>query len=328
MRFLIAIALISFFQLQVSGQQISYKIPTGYEKDISNEDYKTLVDFSIFIISKRFKIDQVTDGRVQLKPGEEVETLNLHNLVLKCAAIKDHSKWNEIIKAHFEGLFASIEEKKKIDLQNFEAVKKFLSIRIYTTETVDRWGGVEKLIARKDLDGTYTLLMLDLPGAFTAVQRSAFALWNKDTAEVFKLAQANVNQQKVEKVTQVFDIDGTQVEISFLGNENYAGSYALDLARNSPELIGEWGSIVAIPNKGLVNICKITKARPVDFVKFIQRTKPLIQNSFDSHPQPISNAFFWYYNGKFTRVVVTSAPNGDVNVISPSGLTELMTAEK
>jgi hypothetical protein len=167
--------------------------------------------------------------------------------------------------------------------------------------------------------------MLDLPGAFTPVQREVFALWKLDTTAVFKTAQHNINHQQVEKVTQSFDLNGTKVEVSFLGNEDYAASYALDLAGNSPELVGEWGTVVAMPNKGLVNICKISKDKPVEFVKFIERVKPLIERSYQEHEQPISDQFFWYYKGQFTRINVLTKEDGNINVISPAGLTALMT---
>jgi len=169
--------------------------------------------------------------------------------------------------------------------------------------------------------------MLDLPGAFTAVQKEMFSLWGKDTAAAFKIAQENVNKQEVEKVTQKFDIDGAKVEISFIGNEDYAASYALDLAHNSPDMVGEWGSAIAIPNKGIVDICKISKDKPVDFVKFIQRLKKRVEQSYHEHEQPISDQFFWYYKGKFTRINVVEQPDGNISVISPIGLAELMTGK-
>lgn len=48
----------------------------------------------------------------------------------------------------------------------------------------------------------------------------------------------NINNQEIEKVVDSFDIDGSEIEMIFLGNEDYAASYALDLMNNSPELEG------------------------------------------------------------------------------------------
>lgn len=181
---------------------------------------------------------------------------------------------------------------------------------------------------KTDLEDTYSLLMLDLPNTFTPVSRAIFDLWKKDISEVFKVAQQNVNKQDVQKVIKNIDVEGTKIEMIFLGNEDYAASYALDLEINSPELIGEWGSVVVMPNKGLVNVCKINKKKPVDFVKFIQTIKPLTDKSYSEHPQKISNQFYWYYKGAFTKINVFIDTKGNINVVSPFGLTELMTQKK
>ncbi len=327
MRSLTLIFLLTTVQLISFGQKINYNIPDRLENDISKEDYKKIVDVSVPLVAERYDIDFVKDGTIQLKKGQEMQAFNLDNLILKCIEVKAKAQWNEVIKQHFDNMFASIDEQKKIDPKDFETVKKYLSIRIYPEETVNQRGGLSSMVVKNDLIGTYSLLMLDLPGAFTPVQKQIFDLWKKDRLEVFELAQANINKMEVEKVTREFDLDGANVEMIFLGNEDYAASYALDLANNSPALVGEWGSVIAIPNKGLVNICKISKARPLDFVKFIQKTKPVIEKSYQEHPQPISDQFFWYYQGKFTKITVTES-NGNINVISPNGLTELMTEKK
>jgi hypothetical protein len=327
MRLLLLILLTTITQ-HAMGQKISYNIPDGYESDISKQDYKKLVDIAVPIIAKRFTIDYVKDGTIYLKSGQEGQEVNLHNLIGKCVAVKDKSTWHSVIQQHFEGLFASIDEQKKIDIQNYETVKNYLSLRIYTSEAVGQRGGTEQLVARKDLEGTYTLLMLDLPEAFSSVRRSVFEGWKKDSTEVFKAAQENINKQQVQKLTQEFDIDAVKVEINLIAHEDYAASYALDLLNNSPGFVGEWGSVVAIPNKGLVSICKISKNKPLDFVKFIQRTKPFHERSFSEHAQPVSNEYFWYYKGKFTKITVLTDASGNINVISPFGLTELMSEKK
>ena len=325
MRTIVLLIILTILETTSFGQKINYDIPDGYQNNISKEDYKKIVDMAVPVIAKRYTIDFVKDGTVQLKTGQ---AFNLHNLIGKCVVVRDKSMWDKVIQEHFDKIFTSIDEQKKIDPENFESVKKYLSIRIYPTETVNQRGGITNFVAKTDLEGTYTLLMLDLPGAFTPVQKQIFAIWKKDTLEVFKIAQQNINKQQIEKVTQKFDIDGASIEISFLGNEDYAASYALDLINNSPELVGEWGSVVALPNKGLVDLCKISKDKPLDFVKFIERTKPLVAKSYQEHEQPISDQYFWYYEGKFTRINVLTGAGGNINVISPFGLTELMTRKQ
>jgi hypothetical protein len=328
MRIITFLILFSLIRLNSFAQHISYNIPDGYENSISKEDYKKIVDISIPVVSKRFAIDFVKDGTITLKKGQEMSALNLHNLIGKCVLEKDKSQWEKIIEGHFDNIFLSIDEQKSIDPKNYETVKKYLGIRIYPEAAINQRGGTSSLITKVDLEGTYTLLMLDLPGTFSPVPKKMFDVWGKDTAEVFKTAMENISKQKIEKVTKQFDAGGTNIEISFLGNEDYAASYALGLTINSPELVGEWGSVIAMPNKGLVDLCKVSKDKPVDFVKFIQITKPLIEKSYSEHPQPISDQYFWYYKGRFTKINVLTDAGGNVNVISPYGLTELMAEKK
>lgn len=325
MRFLIMVLFFISFNRTAFSQTITYDIPEEYKKDITRDDYKKIVDISLPIIQKRFGIESVKQGSIQLKSGEIV---NLHNLIGKCLKAADKSTWNKIIQEHFESLFASMDEQSSIDPTNYEKVKRYLSLRIYPRETITQRGGVEYLVSRVDLEGTFTLLMLDLPGAFTPVQKQMFDFWKVGKDTVFKEAQANINKQSVEKVTRSFDVDGTNIELSFIGNEDYAASYALDLLNNLPDMVGEWGSVVAIPNKGLVDICKVSREKPVDFVKFIQLTKPSVEKYYREHSQPVSKEYFWYYKGKFTRIDVQDKGSGNISVVSPMELTQLMTEKK
>ena len=314
-------------QQMAIGQKIDYYLPNNLSKIISQADYKKLVDLSVSKVKKKFRISEVKDVSIVLKDGQEMSTFNLDNLIVKCAGEADKTKWAQIIEDHFNSLFATVDAQKQIDPNNFEAVSKYLSLRIYPEATVKQRGGVENYVVKTDLEGTYTMLMLDLPGSFMPVQKPVFELWKKSTDSVFKLAQGNINQQPVQQVTHPLEVEGGNIDMYFLGNEDYAASYALDLQRNAPNLVGEWGAVVVMPNKGLVNICKISKDKPVDFVKFIQRLKPVVLQFYNNHPQPISTQFYWYYKGKFTRINVTE-DNGVVNVISPMGLTELMTKKQ
>ncbi|HEX3168434.1 MAG TPA: hypothetical protein VHQ93_19335, partial [Chitinophagaceae bacterium] len=146
MRIMVLVVLVSSFQITIQGQKIAYNIPEGYENKINNEDYKKIVDIAIPIVAKRYSIDNVKDGTIYLKKGEEMQALNLHNIIGKCLAVKDRSQWDKVVQGHFENLFSSIDEQKKIDPENYESIKKYLSLRIYPIETVNQRGGPESLI--------------------------------------------------------------------------------------------------------------------------------------------------------------------------------------
>jgi len=322
--------IIIFFLLILSfdsiAQKINYTFPEGYENEISKKNYKYLVKESVKAISKNYKIVSVKKGVIELEKGQDFSLLNLHNLIVQCAQI-DLENWSELINYHFDSMHESIEKQKQLDPNKFETLVDYLSVRIYPETYVTKNGDINKLVARTDLEGTYSLLVLDLPSTFATVQKEIFELWDKSIEEVFEIAQNNVNKQEFTEATELFDINGKEVEAHFIENENYGASLALDLMKNAPEFVGEWGSVIAFPNKGIVNICKISKDKPVDFVLFIQKFRPAVIQFFNQHPQPISTDFYWYYNNQFTKINIVDN-NGELNVIAPFGLTELMSEKE
>ncbi|MDO7887273.1 hypothetical protein [Hymenobacter cheonanensis] len=328
MRFLWILGLVCCLALGARAQKISYDIPKDYRALISKADYQVLVDSAVAVVARRYPVAAVHDGTITLRPGQPgVTALNLHNLIAKCAAQPDKTQWPGLIRYHFTSLFSSFDEQRKIDPRSFESVRPYLSLRIYPEASLAQRGGAANLLTRIDLEGTATVLMLDLPGAFSAVPKAMFAEWHQEPAAVFALAQANVNKHTVGRDTRELESGPIKLTVNFIAEENYAASYALDLAANAPEFVGEWGSVVAIPNKGLASICQVSRAHPVDFVQYIQGTRAIIERFYQEHEQPVSPAFYWYYQGKFTRIVVTTNPDGSANVIAPPGLSALMTAK-
>ena len=312
--------------LQLSAQKINYSFPDGYENEISKKQYKYLVNESVKQLSKNYQIASVKKGVIKLEEGQDYSLVNLHNLILECSQI-DKKQWGTYISSHFESMYEAISIQKQLDPTKFETLVEYFSIRIYEENYVMQAGGKEQLVVKKQLEGTLSLLMLDLPSAFTPVKREMFELWNKTEDEVFEIAQKNVNKQEFVKVTEPIEFNDQTIEVSFIENEDYGASIALDLDTNAPEFVGEWGSVLAIPNKGIVDIIKVTKDKPLDYVLFIQALKPVVEQYYDQHPQRISTDFFWYYQGTFTKIQVSDT-NGHINIISPMGLSKLMTEGK
>lgn len=323
MRFYFLLVLCFAFQICVA-QKISYEVPEGYEKSITRDDYKKMVDMSIPLVSARFTVEEVNDGAIKVKEGQ---TFNLHNLINRCAIIKKRSEWELEIKNHFAKLFESIDAQEKINPEDYETIKDMLALRIYPDASIASYGGLGNLVSKVDLEGTHTVLMLDFPRAFTPVQKELIAKWKKDSVDIFKVAQANMNKQEVEKMNEEFKIEKNKYPFTFVVEENYASSYVLDLQNNSPELVGDWGSVVVVPNKAMAGVCKIGKNNPVDFIKFIELIDRFIQKQYAEHPQPILSDYFWYYKGKFTKIMITEK-DGKMNIIAPMGLAELMAGGK
>lgn len=312
--------------LNIAAQKINFQLPEGYENEISKKEYKYLVNESVKVISKYYSIASIKSGVITLKPDQDYSILNLHNLIVQCAKV-DKKDWETLIHTHFKSMYESMEKQKQLDPNKFETLVDYLSIRIYEESFIRYNGGSDNLIVKEDVEGTYSVLMLDLPSTFTPIQKEMFGIWNKTTAEVFGIAQKNVNKQQFIKATETIEVKGEEITVHFIENEDYGASLALDLKTNAPEFVGELGAVVAIPNKGIVNLCKISKEKPLDFVLFIQKFKPIVEQFNAQHTQPVSTNFYWYYKGTFTKINLTEE-NGIINVVAPVGLTELMSEKK
>ncbi|MBB3699221.1 hypothetical protein KMW28_26125 [Flammeovirga yaeyamensis] len=322
MKTIVQFFILFFLSFNLLAQEKNYIIPEGYEEYISQKDYKFLVDKSVKIISKNFKVEKVKEGTIYLEDGQAYSLVNLHNLIMKCHQM-DKKEWTPLLKAHFQSMTTSIDEHKNNDFTDFVTAKKYLSIRIYPKEFVQSNGGVETLITREDLEGTYSVIMLDLPSSFSPLMKSDTENWNISKEEIFKYAQENVNKQEILKETHPIEVNNSTINVSFIGNEDYAASIALDLEKNAPEFVGEWGCVLAIPNKGIASLCKISKDNPVDFVLYIQKFNLITDQFYNEHPQPVSKDFYWYYKGKFQKIQLVIEDN-TIQVINPLGLTKLM----
>lgn len=327
MKIQIAVLLWLVSSLSVMGQVIDYTIPGIFKDDIKRKDYRMIVDESVRIIAERYEVNAVKEGTIILGEGQEMGAFNLDNLVLKCIHTTDRSGWPGVIQTHYQAIFESLDARKDLFWDHFDNVKPRLAVRLYEESFVIQNGGFDYFVTKTELEGTLSVLMLDLPNAFTPVSREIFESWELQEEEVFAIARNNADPNNVEMVSEEIDANGANIMVSFLEGEDYASSVALDLHRNFPGLVGDWGSVVAIPNKGLVAICKISKDKPLDFVKFIQKFKSSIEKAYGEHPRPVSREFFWYYKGKFTKINVIQ--EGDnIDVISPIGLADLLTLEK
>jgi hypothetical protein len=119
-----------------------------------------------------------------------------------------------------------------------------------------------------------------------------------------------------------FEPDGNRIyrvvsDYTFAGNEGHGrGTQAplADIARK--ELTG--------PDQHKTR--NVQPRKPMNFVKYIQLTRGYMERSYQEHPQRISDQYYWYYQGTFTRIPVTTDTDGDPNVIIPQGLKRLIGA--
>ncbi|MEO0895210.1 MAG: hypothetical protein AAFY71_02240 [Bacteroidota bacterium] len=307
------------------GQKIDYAIPAIAEGKISLEDYKTILDSSLAIIQTEYDVKKVKEGSISLKKGKELSTINLDNLLLKCTQ-EDKEDWQAIIRDHFQRPLRSSSERALVNYTYFDEVAPFLSIRVYEEIYFQQFPQKDNIIYRKDLEGTVSMLMLDLPSVFTTVDKSQTENWNKTDAELFARAEENLGKIPVVKTHYKIPFEGDSLSLYAIEEENYASSYALDLKHNSKEFIGEFGSVVAIPTRGTALIFKINRGDMVSYQNFITQYSKLVKDLYYDQPHPVSPYFFWYHEGRFTKIKVDSK-DGLITVNPPEDLLDLASME-
>lgn len=319
-KFLLFLLLFSAF---VSAQHIDYSKPAGFENAVSDKDYKFIVNQSVEEINKYAEVAAVNQGEIQLVSIKDADqtVFYLDNVIKKCLS-EERKHWDTVIEDHFKSYFDGLKFHETLDVHNFEAIRDYLSIRIYEESFVKEYSE-NNWITKNDLEGTTSVLMLDLPTTFTTVTKDVFNLWKKSKTEIFGIAQENVNKNEFFKHTETFETENDTIEIHFIQNEAIGSSAVLDLVKNAPEFIGEFGSVLAVPNKGFVLLSRISPEKPHDFMTFIQVNYDMVTDFYESHPQPVSKDFFWYYKGKFRKIDFQSEGN-EIKITLPKELSELV----
>lgn len=293
------------------AQKISYAIPSDYQNEISKKDYKKILNLSIKKLSERFKIIAVDTGYIWVQIEEQQSAFTIHNVLFKCS--QESSKmWPAVVDAHFQAFFTSMDAQTKLDLLNFESIKDRIRLRVYPANyTPFLNGGQEGFATATVLENFYVAAVIDLPETIRLVESKLCAEWGKTVTEVLELGYQNTN--KIEPYIETVLL-GDSLEATFFEEGDYAASFALRIWETHPEIVGKYGTVIAIPNKGIFSTYKMED--PVSFVNFIKTTYEVTQKMHHDHTHPISTAFYWLYKGEFKEIPITFDADGLLNVIS------------
>lgn len=330
--------LFSFFNKRQSSQgqepmpapqPVQEKVSTPMsEYNLTDSEYNQIVRLTMNEVANYFTIKEFKEGSIILEPDQEETVVSIHNVVVKCVNIANRTLWPEVVADHFEEAFIAHKNQKNLGEEDYESIKDKLSLRVYPAGFIHEHGDPSAFVTKTDLEGTYTVLMIDTPSAFMMVPNDDFLRWNKSTEEVFETAQRNVNKMPVETLREEVDFNGEPLTIFFIGNEDYAASHILDLAGNQPLMIGELGAIVTVPHKGLATVFRMEKPYDGDEIflniaRHIQSTIHFVQSEHAKPGQPVSDNFYWYFEGSFSKISV-SFENEAIMINPPKKLSDII----
>ncbi|HSZ24570.1 MAG TPA: hypothetical protein VK766_02570 [Cytophagaceae bacterium] len=213
-----------------------------------------------------------------------------------------------------EEMFGKEEGIKNI-LEDFEKASKYLAVRIYQEDFMASFK-LEELVHRKDLEGTVTVLVLDLPDSVESVLNVNIEKWRKLPEELFVLAFDNL-KEKFKRETE--KMDNNFIKLS--GDDIFITSEILFFERNK-DCIGKFGAIVCLPNRNTLMAVPINS--DLDVEVGLQLMIPFAENTFDhSEDSAITRHIFWHYAGR-NELIYTYYGLNRLKYVLPADLADLV----
>jgi uncharacterized protein YtpQ (UPF0354 family) len=305
-------AMFNFFKKKQSN--IDRTMPDFYKEIINQKEYDVILDFAIGSLKDIGEIKSIGEGTIMLKnPADESKDMQFHldNLVRKCKS-HDRHDWQTIIDDHFKRCLINPNKAKYI-YKDFDYACEFIK---FAVRPKSMFQNIEDFVYRIDIPETCTFLILDYDDAFHYVRREDIKEWEKSEKELFEIAFNNIS-------TEELDIKGllwkeTFEVISFFSSD-FSASYIVDLGHNAAFTIGEYGSVVCIPSKGTAF------AHPLNgntAIPFIASFDELMNQFFNNDEVPITNHYYWYYEGIY-EIFPEKIKNGHKHIVLPPNLEQL-----
>jgi hypothetical protein len=259
---------------------------------------------------QRGQMPTIQDGVLHV-PGQAGQ-LGLQNLAQLCHQEPDPANWPGLIAEHFANLNRALGSMDQVlgQQSDFEQVKANLTLRLYPADHFQTLPAKDRPISRVDLDGTLSVLVLDLPSAIMPLSRAMAQDWGKSDAELFAMA-ANWLRHDTDLESGAVEL-AKGISVQMIASDSfYAASQALVLDERAG-FVGSHGALVCVPHRqGLLSYP--IENRQVS--QAIQYLIPAVQGMFQEGPGSISPHLYWYRNQKFMRLPLNKANNG---VASPA----------
>lgn len=226
------------------------------------------------------------------------------NLAQLCAR-RERAEWPQIVRDHFRALERSDSEQEALQkrLADFGRVAELLSLRIWPEEYLADLDG-SRLLFRRDLPGTVTSIVYDLPTSIRNVTPDEAAAWNRPHEELFRIALDNVRETCIPNV-KTHDL-GEGVRLLLLSDESFfVASHAL-LLDERPEAIGDFGTLVGIPNRHTLLAHPIADA---SVAQAVAKMIPIIVGMERDGPGSISSRLYWHQHGEFVDLPYRVEPD-------------------
>lgn len=267
------------------------------------DQYRTFLKEVVRYFDQMHVVASVNEEGGTLTIEGEEGVFGILTLAQLCAQEQDRAQWPKIIRGHFENLAQSKRETTALEtkIRDFNAVASLLAVRIYHDEALA--GSVaESAMYRRDLEGTITQLVFDLPHSIRGVTREEAAIWGKQNEELFAKGLENVKRISIPEIVpydlKIKGIPLASRSIFLFCGDVYTTSHVFMLGEH-PDCMGKYGSLVGIPHRHSLLVYPINDRATVEVMNRLPR---MLAGMFTEGPGSISPRMYWHHDGVFETI--------------------------
>lgn len=298
--------------------------PPSWASFFNAEQYALFLETVAAHFTKDKRAFTMGDGVVHVEnlpfasaePGKQ--QLGLVNLAQNCAG-NPTAEWPEIVASHFRTMEKSFGENKVLEerIDDFSRVSEFLAVRIWPEGYFDKLDR-SKILHRRDLPGTVSALVFDMPSSIRNVTPEEIKGWGKSEEELFAIGLANVKENCIPNITSE-DL-GDDVSLTLFSDESFfVASHAL-LLEEHEDCLGPFGTLIGIPHRHVLLTFAIEDMR---VLPAIHKMIPIIAGMERDGPGSISPMLYWYQKGDFTELPYRLDKN-NINFTPPEEFVDML----
>jgi len=190
--------------------------------------------------------DGASTGNARAGDGR-LHRFGLWNLMQICAGTP-RDEWAGMVAAHFDSVRRApdVERRFSARLASLETAREHLVLRVFDQahlpEEVQR-----ESVARREVPGLVTLVVVDFPETCRSLQRKEAAAWGASDEDVWAAAMENTPRLAKAEMRTIGD-HASPIRI-LSGDSIYVASLIHTL-ESVPEVMGVYGGFVSVPTRG------------------------------------------------------------------------------
>ena len=235
----------------------------------------------------------IKDGFVRRESdGQE---FGFGNLVQVCAQIRP-GDYAQCIYNQFSTMDEDKKFRENLNASDFSQVEQYIAVRLYPSEYAKFMNTGNTAAALRPFAGdVFATLVYDFPHTVSNISKIDMEQWGKTPDELFTIGLENV-RRNYDLTPEIVNVEGN--DFFAINSEHFFAPNILFELDRHPELVGRYGSIVAIPRRNTVMIFPI-QGRAVALVNLTTLFFAMVPAMYQAGPGPLTPEVFWYHDGQY-----------------------------